>query len=186
MLRAVRILLLLAITSVPCAARALALPKQGERWVRADSAHFTFFSNASAKRTAAIARRLEQFRHVLAEINRVDAASPVPILIYAFRSDAALVPYKRNPDGSVMNVSGFFSAGGDADYVALDASVGCRPGRAPAPAACAGSRPRCRQGAGATCAAGASVAVSACHARPASVWRKASAHCLASALTRPI
>ena len=96
MLRATRTLLLL-VAFAAGATPAAALPKEGERWVRADSAHFTFFSNAGAKRTATIARRLERFRHVLAEINQSDAESPVPILIYVFKSDASLEPQSTCP-----------------------------------------------------------------------------------------
>jgi tetratricopeptide (TPR) repeat protein len=119
-----RALATLAILAGLATGPALALPKEKQRWIRVESANFTWFSHASERRTAAIARKLERLRVVLTAITGTDEPHPVPILIYLFNTDAGLVPYKRNPDGSTMNVSGYFSKTGDADYVAIDASVG--------------------------------------------------------------
>lgn len=102
---------------------ALALPREQDRWVQAQTAHFTLFSNASESYTREVGSRLETFREVLARLHpglRVD--SPLPTFIYVFRTDESFTPYKKVYGGAAVNMSGYFIGHRDGNYVALNAS----------------------------------------------------------------
>jgi len=115
------VLLLLAAT-VPVSA----LPAEREKgdWIRLQSEHFTFFSNASERSTRRVAADLERLRSVFGQLNpdlKKDAGRPT--FVYLFRNEAALTPYKPLRDGKRVDLVGYFAARSEADYVAVNAEM---------------------------------------------------------------
>ncbi|HET9299765.1 MAG TPA: tetratricopeptide repeat protein, partial [Candidatus Polarisedimenticolaceae bacterium] len=98
------------------------LPSERDTWQRATSPHFTFYTNANETRVRELASNLERLVELLAS-RKGAKASPVPTAIYVFRDDKTFQPYKRNPDGSVKSLDGFFVKDDLSNYVALDAST---------------------------------------------------------------
>ncbi|HEX5044761.1 MAG TPA: tetratricopeptide repeat protein [Candidatus Polarisedimenticolaceae bacterium] len=98
------------------------LPSERETWQRGTSAHFTYYTNAGEGRVRELAANLERLVDLLAS-RKGAKASPVPTAVYVFRDDKTFQPYKRNPDGSVRSLDGFFVRDDLSNYVALDAST---------------------------------------------------------------
>ena len=99
-----------------------------ESWNRFDTAHFTLFADATAKRTREIALDLERFRSVLLLLkpSKVENA-PVPTTLFVFKSDSAMDPYKPLYQGKPRNGAGFFQPGSDGNYIALSATWNSDP-----------------------------------------------------------
>jgi hypothetical protein len=119
-LRAALLGFLLLASALP----ARALPKEGDDWFRLTSPNFTFFSNASERNTLRIAVSLERLRSVLLQLNPgMPSGSDRPTLVYIFRNEPALTPYKPLENGKRIDVDGFFVSAADANYMALHAEM---------------------------------------------------------------
>jgi tetratricopeptide (TPR) repeat protein len=106
----------------------LALPVKSERWIRVDTPHFVLFGNAGKHRVSEIGRNLEQLRDTLTRTTKgMSVHSPLPTYIFVFRNEASFAPYKLDPSGRPRDLAGYFVAGSDANYVAVDASAGESP-----------------------------------------------------------
>ncbi len=87
----VTLLLLLALVPGPASSQAGESP----RWIRLETAHFTFFTDGPKDVALSTAYDLEQLRYVLTQLwpdSRFEA--PVPTLLYVFGDEAAFHPYR--------------------------------------------------------------------------------------------
>jgi tetratricopeptide (TPR) repeat protein len=116
--------LTLIVTLAPCSVGAgeATLPKASQDWIDLRTANFRFFSNAGRRTTRRVAVDLEELRAVLAELTHYDLQSPVPTLIYVFKSERSFRPFKNLYRDRPASVSGYFIPGETASYIALDAS----------------------------------------------------------------
>lgn len=107
----------LALVSVVCAPRpALA------KWIGLSSEHFQFVGDASERDMRRIAQQLEQFREVVGQvISAQSTRSPVPTFVVVFQNDRSLAPFRPVFQGKAVEVGGYFLAGEDANYIALNA-----------------------------------------------------------------
>lgn len=114
---AVALLALAAPSSLP------ALPHASETWIRADTAHFTLFSNVSQTYTEAIGHQLELFRHVVAGLNPdLEINSPLPAYVFVFRNAQSFEPYKVRFVAGPTGLDAYFQADRDANYIAINAT----------------------------------------------------------------
>jgi tetratricopeptide (TPR) repeat protein len=114
-------LLLLAAT-VPVSA----LPAEREKgdWIRLQSEHFTFFSNASERSARRVAADLERLRAVFGQLNPdLKKDNGKPTFVYLFRNEPALTPYKPLRNGKRIDMAGYFAAWPEADYIAVNAEM---------------------------------------------------------------
>jgi tetratricopeptide (TPR) repeat protein len=98
------------------------LPSERDTWQRGTSAHFTYYTNADERRVRDLAANLERLVDLLSS-RKGAKASPVPTAVYVFRDDKSFQHYKRNPDGSVKSLAGFFVQDDLSNFVAMDAST---------------------------------------------------------------
>ena len=113
--------LLLVLLPLP----SFALPRERDSWLRVESAHFVFFSDASERSSRRIAINLERLRDVLVQLNPgMEVDSGRPLNIYVFENNLAMVPYKPLYDGKPANVAGFFLGSQDATYMVMQAEMG--------------------------------------------------------------
>lgn len=91
-----------------------------DQWIQVESANFTFFSNASVRRTLQLATDLEELRFTLAEFAGLDRESPAPSLVHVFRDDVAFMPYKSLYRGEPASADGYFILTGDRNYIAIN------------------------------------------------------------------
>ncbi len=87
--------LLLALVLALLPAEARSQVDDGPRWIRLDTAHFTFFTDGPRDVARSTAHDLEQLRYVLTQLwpnSRFDA--PVPTLLYVFGDEASFNPYR--------------------------------------------------------------------------------------------
>ncbi len=101
---------------------ATAMPREKERWIQVDTAHFTLFSNAKPATATGVAGDLERFRAVLARLTTGEVQAPIPTLVYLFRDDRAFKPYRPFQDGKPMDVGGRFLARSHANYFLINAT----------------------------------------------------------------
>ncbi len=105
-----------------------ALPKVKAHWVKVESSHFTFYSNAGENATKHYAMNLERLRDVLGRIlHGARFSSPVPGWIFVFRSEKSFGPYKIGEDGKPGDLAGYFISASDGNYLAFDASSSEEP-----------------------------------------------------------
>jgi tetratricopeptide (TPR) repeat protein len=100
----------------------VALPKAKDHWIELRTAHFRFFSNAGRSATKKVAIDLEELRAALAQLTDYELQSPVTTAIYIFASERSFRPYKSLYLGQPAAINGYFTARGDANYIAIDAS----------------------------------------------------------------
>jgi predicted Zn-dependent protease len=113
--------LLLASLSLP----ASALPRERDQWLRVETDHFVFFSNANERNTRRIAVNLERLRGVLTQLTPGSVlASERPIYLYVFDGNVAMTPYKPLYEGKPANVAGFFFTRPEATYMVMQAEAG--------------------------------------------------------------
>lgn len=106
------------------------LPSSSDRWVRAETGHFTLFSDAGIPKTREVATELERFRAVLALLTTpADSPEPVPTSVVLFRSEAAMAPYRPRFDVPSRNPVGFFQPSRDGNMIALAAGWNSDPRR---------------------------------------------------------
>lgn len=105
------------------------LPKTKD-WIEVKTENFTLYSNAPAGRTEQIAIQLERFRQSLGRITKgFRLSTDVPTSMFVFKHDLSYEPYKKNAEGEVMNVSGYFLPRPFRNYITLDANAGSQPMR---------------------------------------------------------
>jgi tetratricopeptide (TPR) repeat protein len=116
-------LLSVIVLSIAAPARAVevSLPKPSQQWHEIRTENFRFFSNAGRSVTKRVAVDLEELRAVLAELTDYDLQSPVPTLIYVFKSDKSFLPFKTRYRDRPATVTGYFIATETANYIALNA-----------------------------------------------------------------
>ena len=91
-----------------------------ENWVSVRSKNFLLIGNANEKEIRQVAMRLEQFREVFSRLfAKANLKSPVPTTVVVFKSDSAYRPFKP-----MDNVSGYFQAGSDVNYITLTTESG--------------------------------------------------------------
>jgi Tfp pilus assembly protein PilF len=121
--------LLLAAPAFPAAARG-SLPSQKQDWIRLETDHFSLFSNAGQRRTAELARGLEQLREVLERLTGgLVFDSPVETRIFVFKNDVTMEPYLLGFSDTSMEVGGYFRSTEDGNYVVVNATAGDHPFR---------------------------------------------------------
>ena len=108
--------------------RAERLPDPADRWIRAETAHLTLYSNASEEATVEIAGRIDLYRAVLARISpALTVDSPLPTSIYVFRNAASFEPYKLLRKGELSgltaNLDGYFIQHSEGNYIAVNATA---------------------------------------------------------------
>jgi tetratricopeptide (TPR) repeat protein len=96
------------------------LPREKDRWIRAETPNFTVFSNAKEDVTAQTGEDLEQLRAVLVRLfGGVRFESPVPTLIYVFDDADSYIPYGPFYEGKPRLSGGYFSRRQLANYVTI-------------------------------------------------------------------
>ncbi len=123
--------LLAALSPAPAqAASPAVLPASTDRWVRAETGHFTLFSDAGVAKTREVATELERFRAVLALLTTSgESPEPVPTSVVLFRNEAAMAPYRPRFDVPSRNPVGFFQPSRDGNMIALAAGWNSDPRR---------------------------------------------------------
>ena len=102
-------------------ARDVELPNSKQRWIEVRTENFTFISNAGKTSTRRVAIDLEELRAVLAQLTDYELQSPIPTLIYVFKSERSFEPYKILYQGEPASVAGYFSAQPHANFIAITA-----------------------------------------------------------------
>jgi tetratricopeptide (TPR) repeat protein len=117
-------------TVIVCAALAFAgiagaqeveLPSAKQRWIEVRTENFRFFSNAGKSSTKRVAVDLEELREVFAQLTDYELQSPIPTLIYIFKSEKSFKPYKILYQGNPASVAGYFAARPQANFIAVTA-----------------------------------------------------------------
>ncbi len=104
------------------------LPLRQEKWLRAQTANFTIYSNAPEKIALLVGANLERLRKTLALLTNVAAVNtPVPTSIFLFKNHKSFTPYIFRVSGEVAPVGGYFLPRSDGNYMALSAEVGAVP-----------------------------------------------------------
>jgi tetratricopeptide (TPR) repeat protein len=112
--------------------RATRLPDPADRWIRAQTAHLTLYSDASEEATVEIGRRIELYRAALAAINpALSVDTPLPTSIFVFRNAVAFGPYKLQRKGELSGLTGrhdgYFIQHGEGNYIAVNATADADP-----------------------------------------------------------
>ncbi len=101
---------------------ALAHGEAAAKWTQLQSENFLFIGDASEGQIRRVAQRLEQFRDAMLRVlPNASAQSRVPTIVLAFDSDDSLTPAKPLFRGKPVEVAGYFQAGEDANYIAVNA-----------------------------------------------------------------
>ncbi|HEY8559929.1 MAG TPA: tetratricopeptide repeat protein [Pyrinomonadaceae bacterium] len=94
-----------------------AAAQAGDQWLRVQSKNFQLVGNADEPSLHRVATRLEQFRHVFAQLfPQLKFNSPIPTRVVVFKDKQTFDRF--NP---VEWATGFFQAGEDINYIALPA-----------------------------------------------------------------
>jgi len=108
----------------PAACAAVPSAALKDDWVEVRSRNFTVFSNFGEADASDVARRLERLREVLSATNpTLDATVPVPVRVYAFRSEGSFKSYRPRES---ENLAGFNASAEDGDMIAYDAGLDAR------------------------------------------------------------
>lgn len=95
------------------------------KWTRLQTQNFLFVGDASEKQIRQLAQHLEQFRDVMSRaLPPAAVASSTPTIVFVFETDKSFTPYKPLFEGRPIDVSGYFQAGIDTNYVAINAQFG--------------------------------------------------------------
>lgn len=121
--------LLLATPALPAAPRS-GLPSEKQDWIRLETDQFSLFSNAGERRTANLARGLEQLREVLeTTTGGLVFDSPVETRIFVFKNGVTMEPYLLEFRDRSAEVGGYFLATQDGNYVVVNATADDQPFR---------------------------------------------------------
>ena len=122
LLPALTAIVLLVSAGSSWSAAAFSLPPEKDRWIRAETAHFTLISNAAKERTTDIGLRLEAIREVLGRLlPKLQVDSPQPLWVFVFKDNSSFAPYKRRSGIAPDRMSGSFAKHRDANFLALNA-----------------------------------------------------------------
>ena len=92
------------------------------KWTQLQSENFLFIGDASEGQIRRVAERLEQFRDVLLRVlPRANAQSAVPTIVMVFDAERSMTPVKPLFRGRPVDVDGYFQAGEDVNYIAVNA-----------------------------------------------------------------
>ena len=101
------------------------LPPENDRWIQAESAHFTFVSNAPLETVRTLSSQLELLRSVLASMNEAHFVNwPLPTYVFIFRDESSFRPYSIKVGGKPAAISGYFLAHPHANFVVIDGGSG--------------------------------------------------------------
>jgi hypothetical protein len=90
-------------------------------WLEIHSTHFTVITDAGEKRGREVALRFEQMRAVFGTLlGKERLNQPVPLTIFAFKSDKTFYQLAPLQNGQPTNIPGFFLPGDDQDFIALN------------------------------------------------------------------
>jgi tetratricopeptide (TPR) repeat protein len=103
------------------AAQDVELPSPKQRWIELRTENFRFFSNAGKSSTRRVAIDLEELRAVFSQLTDYELQSPIPTLIYIFKSERSFEPYKILYQGQPASVAGYFAARPQANFIAVTA-----------------------------------------------------------------
>jgi Tfp pilus assembly protein PilF len=93
-------------------------------WTRIETPNFTFIGDASEGQVRRTAEKLEQFRDVILRVlPNATGVSPKPTVVFVFRRDASLTPFKPTFEGRLTDVAGYFVQTDVANYIAFDAGA---------------------------------------------------------------
>lgn len=107
-----------------------AVPGPRVRWIRLDTAHFTFFASATERATRALAHDLEELRAALQVLlPGAELRSPVPTFIYVFEDRIDFAPYRPIYGGRFDEVDGYFLTHADGNFMALNGDTRTNPRR---------------------------------------------------------
>jgi len=124
--RLLSILIIPALLLLSAALQVSALPAERDKgdWIRLQSEHFTFFSNASERSTRRVAADLERLRSVFAQLfPDLKKEAGRPTFVYLFRNESALTPYRPLRNGKRIELAGYFAGRAEADYMAVNAEM---------------------------------------------------------------
>ena len=102
----------------------LTLPLSAADWISLRSEHFQLFGNASERELRDVALRLEQFREAILKLNPASVRDGAPVITLIFRDDRSFRPFMPRTNGRVVPVTGVFTGGLDASYIALSLDAG--------------------------------------------------------------
>ena len=93
---------------------------QTDRWVRIQSKNFQLVGSADEKSMQRVATRLEQFRHVFAQLfPQMKFSSPIPTRVVVFKDKESFDRFKP-----VEWAAGYFQPGEDVNYIVLPTIAG--------------------------------------------------------------
>jgi len=93
-----------------------------DTWTSVRSKNFLLLGNASEKEIRQVGVRLEQFREVFSHLfTTMKVNSPVPTTVIVFKNDSSYKPFKLS-----ANNAGYFQAGPDVNYIALNIETNSR------------------------------------------------------------
>src|SRR5829696_2621810 len=108
--------LLVILISVP----APAATQTRDSWRSVRTNNLFVIGNADPEKLRQVAAWLEFFHSAFARlVSRNVLDSSVPTTVVIFRDDASFTPFKPLYQGRPVNVSGFFQAGDDVNYIAI-------------------------------------------------------------------
>src|SRR5829696_2274907 len=100
--------------------RLITPPQTRETWRSVRTNNLVVIGNADAEKLRQVAAWLEFFHSAFARlVSRNVLNSSVPTTVIIFRDDASFTPFKPLYQGRPVNVSGFFQAGDDVNYIAI-------------------------------------------------------------------
>ncbi len=106
-----------------CLALPASAPAAEPPWLEIHSTHVTVITDAGDKRGREVALRFEQMRSVFAQLLGKDRLNQsVPLTILAFNNDKSYYQLAPLQNGQPIDVPGFFLAGEDQDFIALNLS----------------------------------------------------------------
>jgi tetratricopeptide (TPR) repeat protein len=90
-------------------------------WLEIHSTHYTVITDAGEKRGKEVALRFEQMRAVFATLLMKERLSePLPLTIFAFKSDKTYYQSAPLRQGQPIDVAGFFLSGEDQNFIVLN------------------------------------------------------------------
>src|SRR5215213_5372676 len=113
-------LFLAVLCSFPAGGLLAKPPQTRDTWRSVRTNNLLVIGNADADKLRQVAAWLEFFHSAFARlVSRNVLNSSVPTTVIIFRDDASFTPFKPLYQGRPVNVSGFFQAGEDVNYIAI-------------------------------------------------------------------
>src|SRR5215207_10472235 len=89
------------------------------RWFEARTTYFHTYSCGPTQEVARLAGRLEQFREAYSLLAGTQAVASPPIVVMAFPTHAAMVPFLPHYQGKPANLTAFFKPDSDENLIVL-------------------------------------------------------------------